>query len=215
MQETTAALARHLARRLRGPLPGPAAQRRFAPLPLIEGWSPDQTPETARRAAVLVLLYPGSEGPTIPLTVRPVTLPTHGGQISLPGGALDPDESPEAAAVREAEEEIGVAPHTIQLLGALSTLWIPISNYVLTPIIGVTNAVPEFKLHLGEVAALIEVPVSVLLDHTTVQWAHRTRGGTRIDYPYYKVGGQAVWGATAMVLSEFAALVDDHHADHT
>ena len=110
MRLTIDDLNHRLVRRLRAPLPGPEAQRRFAPLPLIEGWSPDQTPESARRAAVLVLLYPGAEGPMIPLTVRPTSLPTHGGQISLPGGALDPGESSEAAAVREAEEEIGVPP---------------------------------------------------------------------------------------------------------
>ena len=103
----------------------------------------------------------------------------------------------------------------MEVLGALSTLWIPISNYVLTPIVAIARRAPTFQPHLGEVEALIEVRVSALLDHTTVQWAHRQRGDTRIDYPYFNIDGQAVWGATAMVLSEFVALIDDEHGRRT
>lgn len=202
----------HLSRRLRDPLPGPDAQRRFAPRPLIAGWSPEQAPETARRAAALLLLYPGNAGPTIALTARSATLSTHGGQISLPGGALEPGESAEAAALREAAEEIGVTPDDVRLLAPLSSLWIPISNYVLTPVVGMSPQAPVFRLHEREVDALIELPVATLLDHATIRWAHRQRGTTHIDYPYFDVDGLAVWGATAMVLSEFACLFDPEHA---
>lgn len=212
MHRSLDTLATHLAGRLRQPLPGPDAQRRFAPLPLIAGWSPEQTPETARRAAVLVLLYAGPAGPAIPLTVRPTTLSTHAGQISLPGGALDAGESVEAAALREAEEEIGIEPASVHVLGPLSTLWIPISNFVLTPVVGVARQPPAFRLHEREVDALIEMPVDRLLDRASIRWSHRQRGDTQIDYPCFDIGGQAVWGATAMVLSEFACLFDPSHA---
>jgi 8-oxo-dGTP pyrophosphatase MutT (NUDIX family) len=204
-------LVAHLSRRLREPLPGPDAQRRFAPLPLIDGWSPEQTPGTARRAAVLLLIYPGHAGPTIPLTVRPTTLPTHGGQVSLPGGAIGVGESIDAAALREAEEEIGIDPASVHVLGPLSTLWIPISNFVITPVVGITRQPPAFRLHEREVDAVIEMPMDRLLDRASITWSHRQRGDTRLDYPCFDIGGPVVWGATAMVLSEFACLFDPMH----
>jgi 8-oxo-dGTP pyrophosphatase MutT (NUDIX family) len=205
-------LVAHLLRRVRDPLPGPETQRRFAPLPLIDGWSPEQAPETARRAAGLLLLFPGTAGPAIALTARSASLPTHAGQISLPGGAIEPGESVEAAALREAEEEIGITPDAVRILARLSPLWIPISNYVLTPVVGLAADAPAFRLHEREVDALIEMPVATLLDHAAIRWTHRLRGTTRIDYPYFDIGGRAVWGATAMVLSEFACLLDPRHA---
>ena len=208
-------LEQYLSARLREPLPGPGAQRRFAPLPLIDGWSPEQTPEAARRAAALLLVYPGSAGPTIALTLRHSALPTHGGQISLPGGALERGESTEAAAMREAHEEIGLMSDDVHLLGPMSSLWIAVSNFVLTPTVGVSAARPAFRLHASEVEALIELPVARLFDDAAIGWTHRIRGGTRIDYPYFDVDGHVIWGATAMVLCEFACLFDPDRAPTT
>jgi len=204
-----------LSSRLRAPLPGPAAQRRFAPQPLADGWSPEQTPETARRAAALLLVYPGAQGPTIALTLRHSALPTHGGQISLPGGSLEPGESVEAAAVREAQEEIGLTPDAIRVLGPMSPLWISVSNFVLTPVVSVSEARPAFRLHAREVEALVELPVARLFDDASIGWTHRIRGDLRIDYPYFEAGGHVIWGATAMVLCEFACLFDPGHAPTT
>jgi 8-oxo-dGTP pyrophosphatase MutT (NUDIX family) len=205
-------LATFLTGRLRDPLPGPSAQGRFAPRPLIEGWSPEEMPETARRAAALLMLYPGAQGPSIALTLRDASLPTHPGQVSLPGGAIDSGESPEAAALREAREEIGITTDHVDVLGAMSTLWIVVSNFVLTPIVSVSAVRPEFRLNHREVAALVELPVTRLFDHTCLGWAHRTRDGARVDYPYIRVDGHVIWGATAMVLCEFACLFDPDHA---
>lgn len=197
-----------LRRRLARPLPGPHAQRRFAPVPHLPGWSPDQRPADARRAAVLLLFYPSHAGVMIPLTVRDTQLPQHAGQISLPGGAIDPGESNDAAALREAGEEIGVPAADVRIAGALSSLWIPISNFVLTPIVGVTDARPEFQIRLGEVSEVIEAPLDHLRDPAHVRWAQRERGGKPIDYPYIAIDDHAIWGATAMVLSEAIALFD-------
>jgi 8-oxo-dGTP pyrophosphatase MutT (NUDIX family) len=195
-----------LRRRLTGPLPGPDTQRRFAPLPHLPGWSPDQKPADARRAAALLLLYPSHAGVMVPLTVRDTQLPQHPGQISLPGGAIDPGESNDAAALREAEEEIGVRTRDVRIVGALSSLWIPVSNFVLTPIVGVTDTRPAFQLRLGEVSAIIEAPLDHLRDPSRVRWATRTRRGEPIDYPYIAIDDHAIWGATAMVLGEAIAL---------
>lgn len=196
----------YLAERLGTRLPGAEAQRRFAPEPTLAGWSPDQTPAGARHAAVLLLVYPGDHGPSLPLTLRRMTLPAHAGQVSLPGGALDPGESAEAAALREADEEVGIRPSSVRLIGRLSTLWVPVSNFVVTPVVGTTDDRPAFRLHEAEVDALIEAPIARLLDRAAIGWACRQRDDDPITYPYFDVDGHAVWGATAMILSEFSCL---------
>lgn len=199
-------VAGFLSERLARPLPGPDAQRRLAPVPHLDGWSPDDEPPTARRAAALVLLYPGSNGVTLALTERHADLPHHPGQISLPGGALMTGESARAAALREAEEEIGVIPDDVEILGALSPLWIPVSNFVLSPFVGLTRTMPAFIPHPREVAAIVEAGLERLLDRKTILWSSRERRGEPIDFPYFDIGGHVVWGATAMVLSEFVCL---------
>ena len=197
--------------RLRNSLPGSQAQQRFAPSPWLPNWSPDLTPETVRRAAALILIFPGAEGPAVPLTVRHRGLPQHAGQVSLPGGTIDAGESAEAAALREAEEEIGIRADRVRIVGTLSTLWVAVSNFVVHPFIGVTDERPEFLLHPEEVEALLEVPVDHLRDASRLRWMTRERQGHPVRYPYYDVGGQVVWGATAMILGEFACLFDEEH----
>lgn len=197
-----------LRHRLARPLPGVPAQQRFAPSPWRPDWSPDQSPDGARHAAALVLLYPRAADLIVPLTIRHRGLPQHAGQISLPGGAIDPGESAEAAALREAEEEMGVTANRIRVLGALSTLWVAVSNFVVHPFVGVTDDAPAFRLHPDEVEALVEVPLANLCDASRLHWTTRERAGHPVRYPYFDVAGEAVWGATAMMLGEFACLFD-------
>jgi 8-oxo-dGTP pyrophosphatase MutT (NUDIX family) len=202
---------RELRVRLTQPLPGAEAQRRFAPTPARSGWAPHLQPADARRAAALLLVYPGATDPTLVLTVRHEGLPQHAGQISLPGGAIDPGESAEAAALREAAEEIGVTADQVRIAGALSPLWIPVSNFVVTPIVGVADTRPVFRLHPDEVSGLIEVSLPDLRDVTRVGWAQRQRLQQTVDYPFIGVGEHGehqVWGATAMILSEFLCLFE-------
>jgi len=192
--------------RLTEPLPGAQAQWRFAPKPARKGWDPGQTPESARHAAALILIYPGAEGPSIPLTLRHSTLPHHPGQISLPGGRLDAGERPEDAALREAHEEIGVDPASVRIVGPLSTLWVVVSNHLLHPFIGITDTPPEFKLAEREVEALIEAPVEHIRDSERLRQYRLARDGIIVDYQSIELGGHPVWGATAMVLGEFREL---------
>ena len=194
--------------RLAEPLPGLAAQSRFAPQPLRKGWRPDLVPESARRAAALVVLYPGDRGPTLPLTLRHADLAHHGGQVSLPGGKIDAGETAPAAALREAHEEIGLDPSSVRLLGPLSSFWIVVSGFVLYPFVGIADRRPELQPAAGEVAALLEVPLADLLDPTRRAWGLSTRDGLRVRFPYLALAGHQVWGATAMILSEFGALFD-------
>lgn len=201
-------VAARLEARLAATLPGAAAQERFAPHPRRKGWTADQQPATARRAAALLLLYPGAHGISFPLTVRRHDLPQHAGQVSLPGGRIDGDESAVDAARREAEEEIGVPRGHVQILGAMSSLWVVVSNHLLFPFIGVTHDRPDFRAAEREVAELIEVPLAAFLDPSTRGWSRHTREGIVIDYPHFTLGGHQVWGATAMVLGEFGALLE-------
>jgi 8-oxo-dGTP pyrophosphatase MutT (NUDIX family) len=200
-----------LRRRLAEPLPGADVQRRFAPVPWREQWAPDLVPPAARRAAALILLFPGANGPSVPLTLRHHDLSQHAGQVSLPGGAVDAGESIEAAALREAEEEIGVPADHIRLIGRLSTLWIAVSNFVVHPLVGIADRAPDFRLHPREVSALIEAPLDALRDPGRLRWKTGLRLGLEVRYPYFDVGGHVVWGATAMMLGEFVCLFDPDH----
>ena len=197
-----------LRRRLASALPGKSAQERFAPSPWTTDWSPELTPDTARRAAALILLYPGTNGVLVPLTVRHANMPHHPGQISLPGGAIDAGEAPDAAALREAEEEIGIPRTSVHLLGALSTLWVPVSNFVVHPFVGVTHDAPQFRLHPAEVESIVAAPLDDLRNRRRLHWMTRERLGVSVRYPFFDISGRVVWGATAMILGEFACLFE-------
>jgi 8-oxo-dGTP pyrophosphatase MutT (NUDIX family) len=203
----------HLANRirlaLREPLPGLDAQLRMAPSPRV-GWDPQALPAGLRSAAGLILLYPVDDAPHLLLTVRGGSLRNHTGQVSLPGGAVDEEESIEAAAVREAEEEVGLERAAVDVVGRLTPLHIPVSGYLLHPVVGVSLERPRFEAAEREVARLLEVPLSLLADPATIRREQRSfqRNGTAtaVDVPYFDVDGEKVWGATAMVLAELLAL---------
>ena len=208
MSETIPQLESFLRSRLTGSLPGPQAQLRFAPEPRRKGWEPHLTPVEARQAAALILIYPGSKGLSIPLTRRPDDLPHHPGQISLPGGGIDAGEAPVDAALREAWEEIGVTREDVRIVGALSSLWVVVSGYLLYPFVGVADRWPDFQPHVREVADIIEAPLRDLLDPAARGRHKRTMSGVPVEYAHFDVCGQHVWGATGMVLGEFVALFD-------
>ena len=165
-----------------------------------------------RPAAALLLIYPHGGAWHVPLTVRGSTLRDHTGQVSLPGGRLDhPDESIEDAALREAQEEIAVAPAEVEILGRLTPVPIAVSGYLLHPVVGAAAERPAFAPAVDEVERLIELPVTRLLQPDAVAWEERVRSqapGGMQSIPYFEIAGARVWGATAMVLAEFSALVE-------
>jgi len=138
------------------------------------------------------------------------------GQVSLPGGRVDAGETVEDAALREAFEEIGVTPGSVDIVGRLTPLHIPVSGHLLHPVVAVAHARPAFRIAEAEVARLIEAPVPHLRAPGTVRWEERRRDTTPpvpMRVPFFAVDGAVVWGATAMVLAEFLAVVEAAEAD--
>lgn len=191
---------------LQKPLPGLAAQLKLAPAYRVESLRAVPPPD-ARAAGVLLLLYPFNDTWHFPLMKRVEDGLVHSGQISLPGGSQEAGESLRETALREACEEIGAACAGVEVIGQLSTIYIPPSNFLVTPTVGCVDQRPDFQCDPREVAELIEVPLSTLFDRDAMKrepWALR---GMTVDVPFYQIGAHKVWGATAMILSEFSILL--------
>lgn len=191
---------------LKAPLPGVQAHERMAPRPRRE-WPPGFDRARIRDAAGLLLVFPIDDQAHLVLTLRAPTLGRHGGQVSLPGGVIDPGETRERAALREAHEEIGLAPDAVRTLGELSPLEIPVSGFRLHPIVAVTTVRPTFVPSDHEVARVIELDVDRLLDPRSHTARDVVIDGRPLTLPAFSVDGVEIWGATAMVLAEFLALL--------
>lgn len=166
------------------------------------------TGKNCREAGVLALLFPLDDAPTLVLTVRRDHLPDHAGQISFPGGQREADETLEETALREAQEEVGLDPSHVEVLGALTPLYIQPSNFCVYPFVGAVPHAPTLRPTDAEVGKILRVPLAHLLrPETTVreEWSLR---GMPVEVPYFGVEGYKVWGATAMMLSELLALFE-------
>ncbi len=201
------ALVRRLEVALQGPLPGAAAQALLAPQPR-RPWPEGFGRASIRDAAGLLLVYSVAGRPHIVLTLRAGALGRHGGQVSLPGGRVEPGETFAQAALREAHEEVGLPTAEARVLGPLTPLDIPISGFRLHPVVATMDGRPELKAADGEVAAILEVAVNDLLDQRQLATTERERDGRRIVVPALRAGRFEIWGATAMVLAEFLVLLD-------
>jgi 8-oxo-dGTP pyrophosphatase MutT (NUDIX family) len=162
---------------------------------------------SARLAGVLILLYPrGSDSSSdlaFVLTRRTETVATHKGQISLPGGAQEGGESIQQTALRETCEELGVRGDSVTLLGSLTPLYVIVSDFTVHPWVGYLPRPPVLHPDPVEVAQVLEMPLADLLADSTKVVERWTLRGMEVDVPFYRVDGLAVWGATAIILSEF------------
>ncbi len=191
-------LTQRLAGRLAQPLPGAAAQAPFQP-ELSYGRYFGPPPGGARSAAVLVLLYPqaapASSGADwcLPLTLRPAHLLDHAGQISLPGGAVEPGESSERAALRELDEELGVGTADLEMLGELSPIYLFRSNFLIQPWLAARRTRPSWQPNRAEVAELLEVPLAALCDRSARRIVERRQGSWSLRAPAFVWGGHEIW----------------------
>lgn len=192
-----------------GALPGAEAQYKMSAMGRRTRVSETFGTKAHKVGAVLILLYPHQGDLLFPLTQRHTYKGAHSGQVSLPGGKIEPqDVGTDATALRETHEEIGVAPEHVRLLGKLTELYIPPSNFLVHPYVGYAEQRPEMKKDDFEVAELFEGNIKSLLDENTVEETKvPIPGNMKIKTPYFNIHEKVVWGATAMILSELRELL--------
>jgi len=201
-----------LVERLQEPLPGIDAHAKMLH---VGRYSINPTiPENHKKASVMILLYQ-KEGEWYTVFMKRTSKygnDKHKGQISFPGGQAEKtDENKAATAIRETEEEIGVPTTKIKVLGELTQLYIPVSNFLVYPFIGFHEGIPDFVPDADEVDELIESPLELLLNKenrkfTSMEFAN---GFKMKDVPYYDVYGNVVWGATSMIISELISMIEE------
>jgi 8-oxo-dGTP pyrophosphatase MutT (NUDIX family) len=193
------------------PLPGEAAHFEMAPaLRIAELKALAKPPSTYKKAGVMALLYPGSDQLARLLFILRNAYPgVHASQIGFPGGQEEShDQDLLQTALRETEEEVGVPASSIKPIRALSKVYIPPSNFEVSPFIGLCTETPAFKKQDSEVADLIEVPLTDVLDDARRTQRRLTTSYARdIEVPAFLFEGHIVWGATAMMLNEIKTLL--------
>ena len=198
--------------RLQQPLPGTAGQERMAarvkPMP-------DKIPNNARPSAVLCVLYNVEDKLTLLLIKRTADGKAHSGQIGFPGGKQErSDADMKATALREAHEEVGIHSADVDILGALTPLYIPVSNFQVYPFVAYAKTRPVFNLSESEVSAIVEIPVDELLheeNKTIVNVTSPIMPEILRSVRAYKMPeGGIIWGATAMIISELETLLEEY-----
>ena len=199
-----------LRNRLAGDLPGEEAQFLMAPMARPRMSEALAMTVQQRQSAVLLYLFPQQGDWRIVLMKRPDYEGAHGGQVSIPGGRLEPGEKHKQAALREFEEETGVGVSSRQLLGNLSELFIPPSNFLVKPFVAYATDRPCFDPDPVEVEEIIELPILTLMSDVTVKRDQVClSSGDWVETPCFEVEGHMVWGATAMILSELKEILRD------
>ncbi|CAN5575581.1 CoA pyrophosphatase [soil metagenome] len=202
-------LCRWLRARLAEPLPGEEAHLNMAPRYRMAKGALSPEGKGGKQAAVLVLLYPDErEGePSLVLTRRTTALRDHSGQIAFPGGRIDSGETPEEAALREGHEEVGIPSDAPEVLGRLTSIWIPPTGFAVTPVVASLEEQPLFTPAAHEVDAVLSTPLADLVRPEARLTRLHDMAGEEVEVPYFDVGGHVVWGATAIMLSELVAVL--------
>jgi len=162
----------------------------------------------ARVAAVLIMLYPEKGSIHTIFMQRPDYDGVHGGQISFPGGKKElADRDIVQTALREAQEETGIVPEEVNVIGTLTPLFIPVSNMVVTPVLGWINKKPLFRFQPEEVEFLIDADLKLLLEPSMVKTKPFEIRGEQLDIKYFDYENNTIWGATAMILHELLVIL--------
>jgi 8-oxo-dGTP pyrophosphatase MutT (NUDIX family) len=191
-----------LVERLKKPLPGLPAQKLMSPV-IGDKFFREFKPSTdARKSAVLTLFHLKEDELNLLFTLRSEKI-SHSGQISFPGGRQDENETFEETALRETNEEIGIDTSGIKILGRLSTLFVPPSNSLITPVVGYIAEMPEIKRNSDEVQEIFSVPFTDFISEESVFREIWNINNYEIEVPHWKVHPTTpLWGATAMILIE-------------
>lgn len=191
-------------------LPGLAAQLKLSPPYRLQYDLEEIKKTNPRIAAVMILLYENEEGDIeFPVTLRHAYEGVHSNQFSLPGGSFEPEDiNLENTAIRETVEELGIVAENIEIIQQLTELYIPPSNFIVYPYIGIHYGSPEFMPDENEVAEIIPLDLEAFLSAQPVHF-ERKFSDYLVEIPGYELGKNAyIWGATAMILSEFGALME-------
>ncbi|WP_242203612.1 NUDIX hydrolase [Aestuariivivens insulae] len=193
------------------PLPGESAHFKMVP-PFRKALLKKQQEaiKKAKQAGVVALFFPDANMQTkFVLILRKAYNGVHSAQIGFPGGKLEAqDQSLQHAAVRETFEEVGVPEDTIEIVRSLSHVYIPPSNFFVSPFLGITRQLPAFKKQEDEVEAIIEVALQDFLDDKILIYKTvKTSYSIAVEVPAFRLNGHVVWGATAMMLSEIKDLI--------
>lgn len=204
-------LIQQLEKELKKPLPGAQIQIRMSAIPRIRELMDFSFQGDAIRSSVLILLFPAGKNGDVSLVLilRPRYDGVHSGQIALPGGRFEnPDGELLNTALREAREEIGIDPGKVRIIGQLTELYIPPSNYLVVPFIGFVLDEPSFKPDRQEVEEIIVIKLRDLIEEKSLKIKEFVvSSGVKVSAPCYDVDGHLIWGATAMILSEFREIV--------
>ena len=186
------------------PLPGRASQMLMAP----EGKRPINPKTNKKSASVMLLLFPENDEARLVFIKRSDYDGIHSGQVSFPGGRVEIyDEDLMETALRETYEEIGIAATEIDVIGNLTPLHIPVSNFIVYPFVGYMNYKPEFRPNPNEVKFMITSEISLFLEPSTIIKEKWDLFGELIKVPFFNIENEKIWGATAMILSEFIEVI--------
>ncbi len=189
-------------------LPGVTSHLKMAPdLRKDEILKPPVNSSTCN-SSVLILLFPENETIKTVLIKRPDYNGVHSGQISFPGGKSENNESSVETALRETKEELGINPGSIQVIGGLTPLYIPPSNFLVKPYVGLMSEVPVIKPDKFEVDGYFKIDLSFFLNNNSITHEIiKLSNGLNVKTPCYNYNGNIVWGATAMIMKEFVDLL--------
>lgn len=203
------ALIQHLKNAIQSELPGQKAQYKMVVKERLRPSLEDIEKLPAKKAAVLVLIYPKDNQPHLVLMQRHPYPGVHGNQISFPGGKWEPDDCHWThTALREAQEELAIIPEQVNILGHLTKLYIPPSNFVVQPVLAYSDFCPEFIAEQSEVAQILEFPLKSFLQPYSIQESMVESQGASRKVPAYVIDGRVIWGASAMILAELTSLIE-------